>query len=200
MKTEDKIIETFLLLLESTPVENITVKLICETGNISRVTFYSYFSNLSSVYSFLIFDRFMHNKMNPFPNIKEGLKAAVNFVYKHQAFFTRILKSKQRYEFLEFLKHQGIKHHDRWLAKFDRNHLIPLQARAMMGHFYSSGLSEMFSQWVDEGYSVPKKDFFEYAYLFLKGYIELALFNFHFYRQKQKLPNREDIFPNHPVM
>ena len=196
MKTEDKIIETFLLLLETTPVEKITVRLLCDTGNISRVTFYTYFSNVPSIYSFLVFDRFMQNKMNPFPNIKEGFRAATNFILKHRSLFVRILKSKQRHEFFDFLKLQGMKHHDRWLSKFDKDLCIPQQARDMMSRFYTTGLIEMVFHWVDHDFKPNKKEFNLYGYLFLKGYIELAMNNFTFYQKKKRLPNREDIYIN----
>lgn len=194
MKTEDKIIEAFLLLLETTPVESITISLICKEANISRVTFYSYFSNLSSIFSFLVFDRFMQNKINPYPNIKEALRGATNFIVRHDTMFKRILTSPQREEFADFLKHQGMKHHDRWLAKIDKTNIIPQTARVMMGRFYSAGLIEMMFHWVDSDFNPAKNEFTEHAYLFLKGYIELAIHNFNFYKEHQKLPNREDIF------
>lgn len=193
MKTEDKIIEAFLTLLKKHPLEKITVSLICKTGKISRVTFYKYFSNFSSLYAFLVFDQFLHHKLNPYGNILDALNAATDFIIHHQHFFQRILASKQRHEFFEFLTKQAIKHHLRWIDRFDPNKVMPASARQMMSRLYASGLIEMVFQWVEDGFNVAKEDFVNHAYLFLKGYMELAVSNHEFYQQYKRLPTSKDL-------
>jgi AcrR family transcriptional regulator len=196
MKTEEKIITGFLRLLETQPVQAITIKMLCHETKISRVTFYAYFSNIQSIYSYLVFDRYLKNKLDPYTNIKDGLVAATSFITKHKVLFVRLLKSPQRKEFFDFIKYQGMKHHMRWLDKFDQEQIMTLEEKKLMSKFYSIGYTELLFHWIDHNFKPGKKEFSRTTYLFLKGYIELALHNFKFYHVLKKLPNRQDIYKN----
>jgi AcrR family transcriptional regulator len=192
MKTEDKIIAALFHLLEHTPFDRISVQSICEEAKISRVTFYAYFSNLNSIFSFLVFDRYLQNKMNPYRNIKDALQAATQFVIKHQIFFKKLLSSSRRKEFIEFLQFQSFKHHQRWLDKFDNLGLMGESERQLMSTFYAAGFTHLMVNWVDANFLPKKADFIHQNYLIFKGYIQHTLFNFEFYNDRKRLPDNKD--------
>jgi AcrR family transcriptional regulator len=194
MKTQEKIVQALLELLETQSIDSITIDRLCKHAHVSRVTFYHYFGDFPSIFTHLVFSKFLTNELNPYSHMEEGFTAATRFILKHRTLFTQLVNSKKHLEFFEFVKLQGYKHQLRWLDKYDTQNIIPEEVRTRMAKFYATGFTELFFDWIKHDYQPNEEIFKKTSMLFLKGYIEVAIHNFDYYAKHHLIPSKS-IYP-----
>jgi AcrR family transcriptional regulator len=194
MKTQEKILNAFLTLLDTESIDAITIEKLCKHAGISRVTFYHYFGDLPSIFTHIVFSRFLTQDLNPYLHMEEGFTAAIQFIMKHKTLFMQLVQSKKHQEFFQFVKLQGYKHQIRWLEKYDSKNVIPDDAKQRMAKFYATGYTELFFDWIKNDFTPDEDTFKKTSLLFLKGYTEIAVHNFDYYSKYSKIPSKS-IFP-----
>ncbi|USS87303.1 TetR/AcrR family transcriptional regulator [Fructilactobacillus hinvesii] len=103
VKTRTAIASSFKRLLESTDLENITIKMICDEANIGRKTFYLHFAD-----KYELMDQFLNFHLKHLFAACQGLqpdnvegKALIwlQFFQENQHFFASLFKSSSSYLF-----------------------------------------------------------------------------------------------------
>lgn len=180
---QEIILNALIELLKEKPLDQINIKLIAKKAKISRVTFYKYFADLQSIFSFIVFEKLLKHQIDPFSNFYKAMLTIFKLSLEYQVIFKGILKSDQRYQFRKFCMLQGEKFQSRWIKKIDRHNVLPKQSKELMTTMYVSGFVELFFRWIDSDFSIPIKELAETVYLIFYGMIEQAIDN-----HKTRLP------------
>lgn len=101
-KTKNSIFKTFLNLVVDKPIENITVKEICEHANINKSTFYLHFKDIYDCRAecnvFLMNEIFDYGKLSDYETLVHNpdkyLSRAMTMFEQHKEFFLRFRVSQ----------------------------------------------------------------------------------------------------------
>lgn len=162
-KTIKNIENSFFLLLEENSIEQITIKMICASAQISRSTFYDHYEDyptfLKSIEQQIVdkllkcVDLYEYNSdtdtmsHNLFSMIKDN-RFLFSFI------FNDTLQSNAREMFKERLKPIA-------LAGWSKNSKLPKEELALVYDFFMDGAHSLMKQWFNNEIAIPEERFLE---------------------------------------
>ncbi len=160
-KTLAAIRSAMIECLQTTPVEKVTVKSICERADINRSTFYVYYQDQMVLYQQLeneFLDRLEKEMFNLHSNAtkyEEHMRRLVHCYSENDMLYMTMLKSRSKV-FKAAQREFSRKYHfmDRFIAEQDRDLAL---------EYYMDGINGVVSSWIESG----KKQSEEYIAAFL---------------------------------
>lgn len=111
-KTEEKMVQTTLELMEHFPFEKITVRKICETADVNRSTFYAHFMDVYDLLDKIELtlrlelensykrNNIMQTGVVPFS--PESFLIFIQYIHAHQAFYRILLKKDRQFPLWQY--------------------------------------------------------------------------------------------------
>ena len=142
-------------LLQETSFDKLTVQMILERSGVSRATFYRYFRDKYNVMNF-----YYQSHVDTLISKEDGtnwhiiLTEICNFIYKNQAYFSKVVKVEGANSFREFLHQYSFNFYEREYLKRKGIKSLSVEEQICM-EFYSKGGEFTFENWVRRGFQEP---------------------------------------------
>lgn len=165
MTTYNRIITIFRELLNSTPLEKITVADICKNAKISRKTFYTYFHDKNNVIEKIIYDN-ISKPIYTLHSILVSYESAPTIILERmyqtfnddRVFFEKISCYIGQNSFRDILIEQTTAINLEILASFD----IPQDEKEYMAYYYAASHTMLLIKWIKDKMTIPPKTMAEF--------------------------------------
>jgi len=152
--TKQAIMSSFLKMLSSRPLKQITVSDIVEDCGINRKTFYYYFSDIYAVAEEYYIDA-LHEVSEQYPSTGlqwiEGLKAILKLFQDNRKITLNIYRSLD-YELLEnILFNTVIEYSQVYIEKKSEGRNIPDEDKKVVSEFITSAIAGSILRWIKNG-------------------------------------------------
>lgn len=152
---EKAIIDSFKQLLNKKSIDKLTVKEICEQGDVNRQTFYNYFTDIMDIFKY-IFSQELSVEIaqnRTFENWSGGFLATMNYLKKNSNMILHVYYSSYWPEMNNYLTSLSIRLLDdvveEYLVKMDVN--LKEKDRSFIVNFYRHVFNGLMIDWVSEG-------------------------------------------------
>ena len=148
--TKQILAESFLELLNTIPIEKITVQNIADNADVSRTTFYNNFVDTRQLVEWI----FKTEVLDAARQSAEGgtyenaIKREISLIYENRAFFVKVYQADGYSDFFRQIAYESY-----------HTYLEDLNATdpdlAFMMEFYSWGFSKKIFEWAKKGFKEP---------------------------------------------
>lgn len=176
--TKQVIKQSLLDMLQEMPVEQITVKALCEKAEINRATFYNHYETLTLLLeeieyeSYREFTVLLNSALYDDKNLEESLSAVLQYLKANhnmrEVFLSKTVAGRGLTRLLEEFHEKGI---ETIIEQWD----VPRQQAQWTLTYISSGTREVLRQWFADG---MKEE--ELLIKTLIGFIRSQFFGFHY--------------------
>ncbi len=175
MRSRQRLIQAMNRLLQNTEIENITVQILITSADVSRGTFYTYFSDKYDLMN-TYFREATHTHMQGVltDSWQLILTKGSKFFKDNQSYFTEAVKSKGQGSFLEFWRKdsrqnvaQGV------LLRSKKNELSKHQEQAI--DFFVAGYIQLTLNWIEGGMQQSPSELAAVIYEFMPQVIKQYL-------------------------
>lgn len=177
---KDKIKDTFLEMLKTTPIEKIKVKDLAQKCNISRQTFYYYYYDIFSILQYM-FEKETEKALEDvtfIDDLENSYIRIMNWFKKNQMLIQvtynydngRLLKSCLKKIFIPAI--------DKLLQKNSYGYSVTDEQLKFIGNFYFITLVSFLFDWIEKGMVTPTKTFLHNVHLIVNTDFEDVLRKF----------------------
>ncbi len=164
---DKKIEECYIRMLDTTDINQITVRSICQAANINRTTFYTHYQDVYDLQDKLqekmnsrIMALYDINKLTgAFFTTPEYFLPFLNFIREHQSFYRACLNKRTSFPIkigFEPLWNKAVK------PIAIQNGIIAEEEMVYYFVFYQAGITMCLKRWVDHGCQEPAEQIYSY--------------------------------------
>lgn len=172
MDTKKHLANTLKKVMQTVPVDKITINQLTSAGNVARNTFYYHFDDINSLLEY-IYGVEIVQQLASYKRVKnwqDGLKLLLDYIDDNQKFCLNTFKSVNRGFLEKFLYRVAF---DMVTGVVDDTHPdCPNKLRDEIGNFYGLALSSQLIQWLTTNMEESKPEFCERMNRMLGGSID----------------------------